>query len=788
MLPASDDACGSNQQAQAGNANIEAENFDPDAPDDFPSYLPGQGNAYDAGPEDFDEEGADNDLLEPSESGSEYEDDRGVYEPSEEYGHDSSSNGFDPGYNAAPRASGVYQARQQYSHTSARREGRRSNAPQSSRPASNVDPILFQLEPPSRYGFNPLSTLLDGNGYPMIDSKGREYKDFPGLPRRIPSRLDDETLELYTDRTDPRIQHRDLAIRMRLRPGEAVPRENALNMQRCRFRNRNNLTCWTRKTKLPSLRDCLLMEVIDRASVEHNTISKVSQRGIEVEMEGVGILPHEIFLEGGQVHRPSSTLCDVFRQIAALQKTAEKENVPHWIFLPNRLKPKEWLKKVVAAKNGRGDRTNRNKRNGPQDIIFPVELPAASLEWIKKCVIDAVEHGLPYPRPGSLPEHIRGWMDECIKEGKAHARRRRDITRDRNVEGRRPRGPPYPEIYVPSNRSPPRDLEDPSHSSKGKGRLYEPSDTTGYNRFVAEEGIAPQGSIIRPNTMTGFGSSSRSSQLNHPSFPNDDSNDSFSTFNPAGPTRPGLFINRPSGPTQPRNREGSNLASTNTDRQGLDTRSSTKRKQRSSESSENEAEVKRLRLSQQEFDKFHARRSSRPSRHGKNPAREYDSGATNQAVPYASRPSTVTNAYSTSSFRTEGQYQDLDSHPTSMPGWQPNGSEQNIEPASNEGHETQERLTSGTYVGEVSDQDGHFELDSEYDAAQPAGSLNETPRQQFASVNPLPRLNDNIQQYSHSVTAASEEVQPTSGDVYNDDGTKLMSAQELEELMAETYN
>ena len=423
-------------------------------PDD--AYLPG--NAYDATPESAYEDQNDLETLDDDdeyEPGSAYEPDQesfdeewtesdfplgasaahGGYEagPSTFREDELPSNEYDSSRDTLPSTRRVSPARNRSAHTASRTKASNQNSRRTP-VATHVNPILFQLEPPPEYGLDALVPLRNSSGKAIVDEKGREYKSFPGLPRRMPVRLDDHTLLLYTDRTDPRIQHRDLAVRMTPRPGENIPRENAMNMQRSRYRNKHNLACWTRKTKLPSLRDCLLMEVIDPASVDHNTISRISERGIEVAMAGVGRLPLDIFAGDGQVHVASRDLGNVFHQITRLQAAAERENVPHWIFLPNKLKPKEWMKKAVAAKRKKTNNVPAVKRDHAEDIIFPVELPAASLDWIKRCVTDAAEYEYPVPRLSSLPPHICAWMRECIREGQYRARRKK--MQSRNLNGK----------------------------------------------------------------------------------------------------------------------------------------------------------------------------------------------------------------------------------------------------------------------------------------------------------------------------------------------------------------
>ena len=398
-----------------------------DDDDEYDEYEPG--SAYEPDQESFDEQCIENDYpLEDSEADGGYE-----AGPSNFKGDKLPYNQYSSRDDTTPSTSRVWPLRNRSAYNASRTEASNPNA-QETEPAPHIDPILFQLEPPLGYGLDTLVPLRDSSGKVIVDGKGREYKRFPGLPREVPVRLDDHTLLLYTDRTDPRIQHRDLVVRMRPRLHEKIPRENALNMQRSRYRNKHNLACWTRKTKLPSLRDCLLMEVIDPASVDHNTISRVSERGIEVAMTEVGRLPLDAFVGDGQVHVASRDLWNVFQQITRLQDAAERENIPHWIFLPNRLKPKEWMKKAVAAKRKQTNGGAAVKRDHAEDIIFPVELPAASLDWIKRCVTDAAEYGYPVPRLSSLPPHIHPWMAECIREGRNRASWKRR-TQARNLNG-----------------------------------------------------------------------------------------------------------------------------------------------------------------------------------------------------------------------------------------------------------------------------------------------------------------------------------------------------------------
>ena len=780
-------------------------------------------SARNAAPKGFYEESEDNDFPPNGyNSGSEYRNDRSrPYESSEE--EDSPGIFHQPEYNTAPRTRQVSQGRNRLSHPSTGRPNRLSYGSENPRPDGYIDPILFRLEPPPRYGETILRALLDRDGNPLVDEKGREYKDFPGLPWEIPVRLDDQTLELYTDRTDPRIQHRDLAIRMVLRPGEKVPHENALNMQRSRFRNKYNIACWTRKTKLPSLRDCLLMEVIDRTSVEQNTTSIVTEQGIKAAMKEAGTLSLGIFLRRGQLHTPSKDLEKVFRQIDNLQSLAIRENIPHWIFLPNRLKPREWLKKSVAAKRGRNDELLGPKRNGPDDIIFPVETPAASLHWIKKCVIDAAENGLPIPQLNSLPAHITGWMYDCIKEGQQRAEQKANLARNQDRRNRQrpptdpsvPRrsfdsesvkrgpdsaNPPYHGSFVSSNATPPQNLEEPSalgYSDKGKGRLYPIGGSTRHDDSAAQETATRERHHMGSRRMVGRRPSSHYSQLDESSLTcNDDKDGDFGSVNPTQPGRTELFINWYSGPSQPQNSRQQSQVSGNTGRRDSKMGGSTKRKRVSSETSENEA--KRLKFAQQQYDQFRANRPNRPSRNGKNPVIDYSPTAMTHPAPNLGSSDTIVDSSRASELTSSGGHdnQGFGSQPTANAidnrgnaHFDASNPTPRAYQPENQGFAQDEQLSfmPANNAQEDLDQDGEFEIDSEYEEEQRALGLAVTPRQQFPTASPLPPLPNDTPTVSTNMGAAME-TGPLSDNIHGDNSSNLLSDGEFNALLAAAYD
>ena len=63
----------------------------------------------------------------------------------------------------------------------------------------NLPDELFQMEPHPGWGLNALPNLVDVNGNPFGDDKGRVFKDFP-IPVQISIRPEDWRLQMYTDR------------------------------------------------------------------------------------------------------------------------------------------------------------------------------------------------------------------------------------------------------------------------------------------------------------------------------------------------------------------------------------------------------------------------------------------------------------------------------------------------------------------------------------------------------------------------------------------------------------
>ena len=82
--------------------------------------------------------------------------------------------------------------------------------------------------------------MLDQSGNPRVDPDGKEYKAFPFLPSQISTNPTDLQLEMYSDRYDPRVQERDLHVRMQ--PGnQRLLSANVMNQRRRRFRNKWNI-------------------------------------------------------------------------------------------------------------------------------------------------------------------------------------------------------------------------------------------------------------------------------------------------------------------------------------------------------------------------------------------------------------------------------------------------------------------------------------------------------------------------------------------------------------------
>ena len=274
------------------------------------------------------------------------------------------------------------------------------------------------MEPPAGWGRNKLQDLfVQGQ---TAQTNNRPYKAFP-IPHHISVNPESWRLVMYGDRTDPRLNHRDLVFRMRPDEKHGLLSTQTMSMQRTRCRDQLGLACWVKRTEFPSLNEMLKTEQYSFDSVRHNTTLPVRPWGLmrpvlEPGAFPVTPLPLDTFIGTGRYHNPSPRLKMVFKEIGDLQGLAFGNSCPHWIFLPNRDKPDAWIDKA---------RAQHRTLTGPDDITFPEELaiPKDALVWIKECVVLAAsgQSGMVVPNLETLPSHARLWVAKCIHEGQTIA-------------------------------------------------------------------------------------------------------------------------------------------------------------------------------------------------------------------------------------------------------------------------------------------------------------------------------------------------------------------------------
>lgn len=274
----------------------------------------------------------------------------------------------------------------------------------------NLPDVLFQLEPPADWGREVVPFVRNDDEEDVKDGDGRRYRAFEFLPLQISANPEAWRLLLYTDRSHPHCGARDLQARMWPMAGQNVLQANAINMRKTRLRNALSLPCWVRRTKKPTMLDCLLHEQYSWNSVLHNSALPVGNGGfVKPVMPGsdtpaTPVLIHLRTFTGAQFpHMPSEWLEKVFDTIADLQDKAFIKGYAHWIFLKNGDKPAFWSFKAESQ---------HHPRTGPLEIRVPrVEtMPSTARIWIEECVRDASRSGPFVPTLASLPEHTRRWI------------------------------------------------------------------------------------------------------------------------------------------------------------------------------------------------------------------------------------------------------------------------------------------------------------------------------------------------------------------------------------------
>ncbi|KAL9119640.1 MAG: hypothetical protein Q9187_003806 [Circinaria calcarea] len=107
---------------------------------------------------------------------------------------------------------------------------------------------------------------------------------------------------------------------------------------------------------------------------------------------------------------------DTLAQINVLQIEAFEKGYAHWILMPNKFKPKEWMEKA---------KSQRHLGSDPEDVTLPdvPDIPSNALEWIKEQIVEAAsgQSGMNVPDVSILPAHSRRWVNESIRQGRAQA-------------------------------------------------------------------------------------------------------------------------------------------------------------------------------------------------------------------------------------------------------------------------------------------------------------------------------------------------------------------------------
>ena len=200
--------------------------------------------------------------------------------------------------------------------------------------------------------------------------------------------------------------------------GAAIPNRNALNMKRMReVRLPLGIFCWVQKTFRITILDCLTAEQYTSDGVDFNTVLDVDHatRQLVTPAWAVGNplfptqpLPWNSFLVNGQINTPDAGLTAILDLLAYLQDLALDQQLPHWLFLPNHLKPHWWS----------------SATSDPNQISLPLlsSMPHWSRAWLKECVKDAATPNnslnLRVPPLDCLPPTSRGWINECIIQGR----------------------------------------------------------------------------------------------------------------------------------------------------------------------------------------------------------------------------------------------------------------------------------------------------------------------------------------------------------------------------------
>ena len=222
--------------------------------------------------------------------------------------------------------------------------------------------ILGRLDPPRAWATrNRVPNLMDpATGRAVLDSNGEVIPDYPFLPRYLSSNVEWFRIEAYFR------AHKDMsyyAIWQRQPRGTPMPtskQRNSMNNMRLRKARRPyNARCWTKKANYPPKILVELVEGLSQTQLLLNTTWIVTPHAIQ--QPGTNrLLPLDMYLDGAQVHTPSSEVRAALAESHRLQALAKSHNFSHWSELPKHLLPNAWFGRTRAKQSQRGQRANNN--------------------------------------------------------------------------------------------------------------------------------------------------------------------------------------------------------------------------------------------------------------------------------------------------------------------------------------------------------------------------------------------------------------------------------------------
>ena len=183
---------------------------------------------------------------------------------------------------------------------------------------SNLHPILFQMEPyPTIISETDVPILIDqATGLIEYGNNNNILRYFSHIPRWVAFDVSGALMELWL-RLDPRVEMSDILDRLNLIPGKKVPKPNAYNMRRLRFRETINVPGFTTGRQHPTTAEVDLIFLQTREQILLNTAMIVdlpNNRLLKPDLIADGYidsgLPLDYFLRGFsapiQDHIPSN--------------------------------------------------------------------------------------------------------------------------------------------------------------------------------------------------------------------------------------------------------------------------------------------------------------------------------------------------------------------------------------------------------------------------------------------------------------------------------------------------